>query len=96
MAVNLKGIDVSTWQGVINWPQVKAAGIQFAIVRAGRGTSRDKYWEKNYAGAKAAGVRTDNATITAIGTVCTVLSAAIYAAAEAYIDGKAVEESEKK
>jgi lysozyme len=57
MAVNLKGIDVSTWQGVINWPQVKAAGIQFAIVRAGHGTSRDKYWEKNYAGAKAAGIR---------------------------------------
>ena len=41
MAVNLKGIDVSTWQGVINWPQVKAAGIQFAIVRAGHGMSRE-------------------------------------------------------
>lgn len=40
MAVNLKGIDVSTWQGVINWPQVKAAGIQFAIVRAGHDRSR--------------------------------------------------------
>ena len=36
------------------------------------------------------GIVTDNQTITIIGTVCGILSAAIYAAAEAYVDGKAV------
>ena len=29
------GIDVSRYQGTINWPQVKAAGVDFAIIRLG-------------------------------------------------------------
>ena len=29
------GIDVSTFQGEIDWPQVKAAGVEFAMLRAG-------------------------------------------------------------
>lgn len=37
------------------------------------------------------GIATDNHTVTSIGVICGVLSAAIYAAAEAYVDGKAVE-----
>lgn len=32
------GIDVSTWQGVIDWPKVKAAGIDFAMIRLGFGS----------------------------------------------------------
>ena len=36
------------------------------------------------------GLATSNATITAIGTVCGILSAAIYAFCEAWVDGKAV------
>ena len=32
-----KGIDVSNYQGVINWKQVKDNGIRFAIIRAGYG-----------------------------------------------------------
>lgn len=36
--------------------------------------------------ASIAGIATDNQTITTIGIVCGVLSAAIYAACEAYID----------
>ncbi|MBR4928320.1 MAG: Lyzozyme M1 (1,4-beta-N-acetylmuramidase), partial [Oscillospiraceae bacterium] len=31
----LKGIDVSEWQGYIDWSKVKADGIQFAFIRAG-------------------------------------------------------------
>jgi len=31
----LMGIDVSTWQGDIDWARVKAAGVQFAFLRAG-------------------------------------------------------------
>ena len=36
------------------------------------------------------GLVTDNQTVTIIGTVCGLLSAAFYAAAEAYVDAKAV------
>ena len=38
------------------------------------------------------GIVTDNQTITTIGVVCGVASAAIYAFCEAWVDGKAVEE----
>lgn len=40
--------------------------------------------------ASIAGIATDNKTIATVGIVCGVLSAAIYAACEAYVDGKAV------
>jgi GH25 family lysozyme M1 (1,4-beta-N-acetylmuramidase) len=36
-AQRLEGVDVSEWQGVINWPEVKADGKSFAFVRATRG-----------------------------------------------------------
>ena len=32
-----KGIDVSRYQGTVDWNKVKAAGIEFAIIRAGFG-----------------------------------------------------------
>lgn len=54
-----KGIDVSHWQGTIDWNKVKAAGIQFAIIKAGgsdAGFYTDSKWEANYKGAKAAGI----------------------------------------
>ena len=41
--------------------------------------------------ASISGIVTDNKYITTIGLVAGVLSAAIYAACEAYVDGKAVE-----
>jgi GH25 family lysozyme M1 (1,4-beta-N-acetylmuramidase) len=56
------GIDVSEYQGTIDWKKVKAAGIDFAIIRAGwRGYgggsyNKDTYFEQNYNGAKAAGI----------------------------------------
>ncbi len=37
-----------------------------------------------------AGLATDNTTVAIVGTICGILAAAIYAAAEAYVDGKAV------
>ena len=55
----MKGIDVSKWQGAIDWNKVKAAGIQFVIIRAGYGNTaaqKDKFFEQNYRGAKAAGL----------------------------------------
>lgn len=30
-----KGIDISYWQGDVNFAKVKADGVQFAIVREG-------------------------------------------------------------
>ena len=41
----LKGIDVSTYQGSINWSAVKASGIDFAIVKAtqGRAVNSNSY-----------------------------------------------------
>lgn len=50
------GIDVSEHQGVIDWTKVKA---DFAIIRAGYGreiSQKDKKFDINYAGAKAAGI----------------------------------------
>lgn len=38
-----------------------------------------------------AGLYTDNQTIVVLGTVCGILSAAIYSFCEAWIDGKAVD-----
>ena len=35
----MKGIDVSKHQGTIDWDKVKAAGIDFAVIRAGLGKS---------------------------------------------------------
>ena len=37
------------------------------------------------------GIVTDNQTIIVLGTVCGIVSAAIYAFCEAWVDGKAVE-----
>ena len=55
----VKGIDVSHWQGNIDWSKVKAAGISFAIIKAGGsddGFYTDSKWEANYKGAKANGI----------------------------------------
>ena len=40
-AAVLKGIDVSKYQGEVNWEQAKAAGIDFAIIRCGYGGEWD-------------------------------------------------------
>lgn len=52
------GIDVSKWQGNIDWNKAKKQ-IAFAIVRAGFGnlaSQKDSYFEVNYKNAKSAGV----------------------------------------
>ena len=43
-----------------------------------------------------AGIYTTNQTITVIGTVCGIISAAIYAFCEAWVDGKAVESDKEE
>ena len=53
----LPGIDVSHYQGVIDWSKVKAAGIQFAYLKATQGASySDPLLKANVDGANAAGI----------------------------------------
>ena len=53
----IKGIDVSVWQGNIDFGKVKVSGINFEIIRAGYGNgNKDKWFDENYRKAKAAGL----------------------------------------
>lgn len=47
-------------------------------------------------GTGIAGLAIDNEWVAAAGIVCSLLSAAIYAAAEAYVDGKSVESTQSR
>lgn len=62
------GVDVSRFQGTIDWTAVGGYGIRFAFVQASRGTGfdcdvvpdncgADLYYASNYAAARAAGIR---------------------------------------
>lgn len=63
----LHGIDVSRWQGSINWNKVKADGIDYAFIQVGfRGygssgilsdATKDPYFETNMQNAIAAGIK---------------------------------------
>lgn len=71
LAEPVDGIDVSFWQGEIDFEKVKQSGIDFVIIRAGGATDNpaenhpgidprrqgvDPCFEENYAKAKAAGL----------------------------------------
>ncbi len=49
-------IDVSSWQGKIDWAKVKKAGIVGAIIRYADGTTIDSRFDENMTNAKAAGL----------------------------------------
>ena len=52
-----EGIDVSHWQGTIDWAKVKAAGKSFVIAKATEGIGwEDASYDKFKAGAKAQGL----------------------------------------
>lgn len=54
---NIIGIDVSEHNGKLDWAKIKAAGISFAIIRTGYGTSHvDNQFKNNMAGAIAQGI----------------------------------------
>ncbi|MFL6200591.1 MAG: glycoside hydrolase family 25 protein [Thermoanaerobaculia bacterium] len=53
----VQGIDVSHFQGVVNWPQVAQAGMAFAFAKATDGiTYTDPDLAANWAGIQAAGL----------------------------------------
>ena len=58
------GVDVSRYQGDVDWEQVKAAGVEFAMIRVGfRGYGEsgklvaDAKAQQNYENATAAGIK---------------------------------------
>ena len=61
--VSHKGIDVSKYQGNIDWAKVAQDGVEFAFVRAalrGYGTGKlveDEFFDRNVQGAQAAGIK---------------------------------------
>ena len=60
--MEFRGIDVSKWNGNINWQKVKNVGIDFAIIREGYGKKDpkqiDKKFKDNINGAKSVGIHT--------------------------------------
>ena len=60
MADTLYGVDVSKWQGTIDWPKVKDSGkVDFVITKIGSGrlsSQKDKTFETNYTSAKRIGI----------------------------------------
>lgn len=55
----IKGIDVSHWQGVINWNKVVKDGVKFVFIKATEGTRYSKlsYFNENAPKALAAGLK---------------------------------------
>ncbi len=59
----LPGIDVSQFQGDVNWTKVAASGIQFAMIRLGytsqydQSINLDSQFKTNISGAKSAGLK---------------------------------------
>ena len=53
----IPGIDISRWQGTINWPAVRNAGKRFAFIKATEGTTLvDPFFAANWKAAKDAGL----------------------------------------
>ena len=56
----VKCLDISTWQGYVDFNKVKSAGYNYVILRASFGreySQKDNTFEQNYANAKAAGIK---------------------------------------
>jgi lysozyme len=56
-AMPIQGIDVSYWQGDIDWDKVRTAGVSFTYIKATEGGDRvDPKFLENWEGAKRAGI----------------------------------------
>ena len=54
----MKGVDVSFYNGLVDWQQLKDAGIKFAICRTGYGKNGfDETFQRNVNGARAVGLK---------------------------------------
>lgn len=52
----VKGIDVSYWQGEVDFKAVKESGVSFVIMRIGTSYSKDSTFERNYQNARENGL----------------------------------------
>ena len=52
-----RGIDISEFQGEIDFEEVKRSGIEAVYIRVGAGEYTDEYFAENYERAKAAGLK---------------------------------------
>jgi len=51
-----QGVDVSHWNGVVDWSGLAAAGVVFCYIKATQGLGTDVRYASNVAGARAAGI----------------------------------------
>ena len=54
--MEIKGIDVSSYQGNPDWAKVAKSGIKFTILRIHQKTGVDISFEYNYKGCKSNGI----------------------------------------
>lgn len=55
----LRGVDISKWQGDVNWNAIAGDGMSFAFVRVSDGiNTKDQFFDKNWAEARDAGLYT--------------------------------------
>jgi lysozyme len=52
----VQGVDVSRWQGSVDWGQVASSGVAFAFARVADGLEADPRFTGNYSGIEAAGM----------------------------------------
>ena len=52
-----RGIDISEFQGEIDFEEVRRSGIEAVYIRVGAGEYTDEYFAENYERAKAAGLK---------------------------------------
>ncbi|MGN1412123.1 MAG: GH25 family lysozyme [Oscillospiraceae bacterium] len=58
LGYTVKGVDVSEYQGEIDWSELSSQGIQFAFIKATEGSSYvDKYFHQNFENAKKTDLR---------------------------------------
>ncbi len=55
-ATTVRGVDVSVYQGTIDWPAAAAGGVDFTIIRQSNGTTDDTTFVRNWNGSRAAGI----------------------------------------
>lgn len=52
------GVDVSSYQGEVDWPVLAEQGVEFAFIKATEGsTLQDRQFRSNWEGAQTAGIR---------------------------------------
>lgn len=82
----VNGIDVSQWNGAIDWAQVKAAGIDFAFVRVG-------YRGYGDAGTLDASTKDSKFDINMQGAIANGINVGVYVFSQAITEAEAEEEA---